>query len=438
MEVDNLTDAVLRYFSACEYTEAESVARTILSIDPGNGTALHILGQITAKDGRLGESVEYLGKALRECPNHPDILLHLGSALRLAGNPEQAIPYLRKATDAKRTHPTLLELGLCLSLTNAFEESVIHLSEALELNPDCQISALVLGDNAVKRNQLDEAIRCFRRLVAMAPQNPHWHSKLIRAYLIAGDPASALAACNECLSIAPAYTRAYALKYIAYSELGDHESSRRLFDYAKSIKRIAAKCPAGYTDIREFNAYLANYILSNTETLKGSEKYSTVNGWHSEFGALFKANKALGDAVHGMINGAIEEYISQIPHEPGHPMNICRPQTRQLMSWAVVMDYQGHQNPHIHPKSWLAGAYYVQLPDDFDAQPQKDAGHIAFGLGPKKLHRLREAETVTLKPVEGDFVIFPGYFWHHTIPLLSRQKRICVAFDLQPQVTWGN
>jgi hypothetical protein len=171
--------------------------------------------------------------------------------------------------------------------------------------------------------------------------------------------------------------------------------------------------------------------------LRDSDKYATVNGWHSEFGKLFDSNKELGKSMQQMIMAAFDEYKENIPDDSNHPVNIGWPTETDLTTWAVVMDHQGHQESHIHPKSWLSGVYYVQLPDDFDQQEDPHAGHIVFGRGHDELHPLHDPETVTLKPCEGDFVIFPGYFWHQTVPLQSHQKRICLAFDLQPTRGWG-
>jgi hypothetical protein len=35
-----------------------------------------------------------------------------------------------------------------------------------------------------------------------------------------------------------------------------------------------------------------------------------------------------------------------------------------------------------------------------------------------------------LQPREGRLLIFPGYFFHNTIPFVSTQRRISIAFDL--------
>ncbi len=37
---------------------------------------------------------------------------------------------------------------------------------------------------------------------------------------------------------------------------------------------------------------------------------------------------------------------------------------------------------------------------------------------------------VIIRPRLGLMVLFPSYFWHHTVPFTGDQERISVAFDI--------
>ena len=128
-----------------------------------------------------------------------------------------------------------------------------------------------------------------------------------------------------------------------------------------------------------------------------------------------------------------KNYISILPNDASHPVNLTRPKEYSIESWCVVLNTNGHQAPHIHPSAWLSGVYYVKLPEDFDQQKTPDAGYIVFGKGKEGLHHVDAPDTLTIKPVEGEFVMFPSYFWHHTIPLESKFERICLAFNVVPK-----
>jgi uncharacterized protein (TIGR02466 family) len=138
-----------------------------------------------------------------------------------------------------------------------------------------------------------------------------------------------------------------------------------------------------------------------------------------------------------IIEEAVDTYVAQLPRDAAHPIVLGSPTVTHIEPWAVVLDEHGNQAPHIHPKAWVSGCYYVAIPEDFDSQPDPNAGCIAFGQGEPDLHPLRKPETIVLRPAAGDMILFPSYYWHHTFPLQSRNKRICIAFDVVPTRGWG-
>lgn len=43
-----------------------------------------------------------------------------------------------------------------------------------------------------------------------------------------------------------------------------------------------------------------------------------------------------------------------------------------------------------------------------------------------------EEEECRVRPVPGLIVRMPGYFSHRTVPLGTKQRRVCVAFEIYP------
>ncbi len=210
------------------------------------------------------------------------------------------------------------------------------------------------------------------------------------------NPKAALEINAENLRIEPAYTRGFALKYLALSKIGDRTGTKYLYDYETLVQRISAKCPPPFHDIKDFNSELANHIINNVQLHSNSKAYTTVKGSHSGFDGLFINNKQLGDVVHNMVQNAVDKYISNLSLaslDSDHPINTSKPSEYRILIWAVVTGCGGHEMPHIHPKSWIGGSFYVELPDDFDTQPTQNAGWIEFGRGEEGLHQLRQPET---------------------------------------------
>ena len=42
-----------------------------------------------------------------------------------------------------------------------------------------------------------------------------------------------------------------------------------------------------------------------------------------------------------------------------------------------------------------------------------------------------------IQPREGRMLLFPGYFFHNTVPFASAERRISIAFDLVPEPAEG-
>ena len=70
----------------------------------------------------------------------------------------------------------------------------------------------------------------------------------------------------------------------------------------------------------------------------------------------------------------------------------CRPNAVTLQGWALVLQDDGREELHIHPKSWLSAVYYVRVP--------KSLGRGTPGGGPRGWFPWRGTEG-------GNVVVFP-------------------------------
>lgn len=373
-------------------------------------------------------------------PGNAQLMLEIGNALRLAKQNDEAVSYLRRALElGADRHACYLELGFTYKALNDSGSAESCFMNALKLNSACWDSARNLGQIYLAGGIPKKAKETMNHYLLLHPGNPHAYAELAKIYLAMSEPEAALGACEDALKVEPAYTRGFALKCVALTELDRRDELSYLFDTQNLVQRIHGKCPASFKNMGQFCKHLASFILSHPNLAKNNGDYlGAMNGYHTGYEVLFKTNKVLGAKVEKMILGAVDEYLSRLSVvDPRHPIHTSRPTNYRVKSWAVVTSLSGYAAPHIHPKSWVGGAFYVQLPDDFKTQPTEKAGWIEFGRGESEMHKLREPITASYEPIVGDFVMFPGYFWHNTIPLESTQKRICMAFDLEPLAGWG-
>ena len=124
--------------------------------------------------------------------------------------------------------------------------------------------------------------------------------------------------------------------------------------------------------------------------------------------------------------------MQDMPIDPAHPFAAQRPARWRLSAWAVVMEGQGYQAPHIHPQAWLSGVYYASVPPDMAASDTEQAGWIEFGEPLPDYRFTAKPELRLIRPEEGLMLLFPSYFFHRTLPFSAGGTRISIAFDVVP------
>lgn len=63
--------------------EAESIYSRVLEINPSHADALHLLGLVYHAQGKFGEAIEVIGKAIIQAPQVADFHSNLGAAERI-------------------------------------------------------------------------------------------------------------------------------------------------------------------------------------------------------------------------------------------------------------------------------------------------------------------------------------------------------------------
>jgi hypothetical protein len=250
------------------------------------------------------------------------------------------------------------------------------------------------------------------------------------AHLVDGKPAAALDAIEKGLNLSPGDTLGLALKVLALVENGDRELAAPLLDFENLVMSKQFGAPAGYGSLDEFNQTLVNHITSHP-SLRYSESNRSVVASQGT-GDLLVDPKGPFEAFEHMIRTAVEEYIDTVCHGIDHP-SLTHPPARWRPSvWATVMDAHGQQFSHFHPPGWLSGVYYPNLPSLMSEDDPERAGWIEFGPPYPRIPLKAEFDVTAYRPKEGLMFLFPSYVCHQTIPFVSNEKRVSIAFDIQP------
>jgi tetratricopeptide (TPR) repeat protein len=125
-------------------SEAETIYRTVLSVDSTNPDALNLLGAIAHQSGRYRQAIDYIRRAIASYeqavpakPPNPYAYSNLGEAYRAAGDSDNAKACYEKA----------------LAIRPDYAEAHYHLG-------------LVLAD----QGDDDQAIACYRKALSLKPE----------------------------------------------------------------------------------------------------------------------------------------------------------------------------------------------------------------------------------------------------------------------------
>ncbi len=377
--------------------DAEAAYRRAVELQPAMAQAWSNLGFVVQELGRLDEAVAVLERAVEIDPKFAGAQSNLGAALHEAERHEEAVAAYRRV----------------IALAPDFAEAYTNMGGALR----------ALGD-------IEGAVAAHRRAIELKPGLVSATINLGIALLQSGDAQGALGACDAYLEREPGNARALALKGVALDELGRRGEARALVDFDRLIQPIQLDAPPGYANLDDFNGALAEHILNHPTLVFAPTSHATRHGRHT--GELLVEPKGPMADLERMLNAAVEAYIRDHPADPGHPLLADPPKRWKLTVWSVVMGAQGHQVAHIHP-AWLSGCYYPRVPGLVASSQEAHAGWIEFGRPGVQIPYTVEPEIRAYQPKEGLVVLFPSYFYHHTVPYESDAERISIAFDVLRQ-----
>ncbi len=90
---------------AVDPTKASTTFTALINEDPENFMALNNLAYLYTEQGKPADALQYVEKALKLEPNHPDALDTMGRVLLLDGKTEEALKYFEQSLKIRPEHP---------------------------------------------------------------------------------------------------------------------------------------------------------------------------------------------------------------------------------------------------------------------------------------------------------------------------------------------
>lgn len=185
---------------------AEALCRQILLKSPKQPDALHLLGLIAHKAGRLDAAERLIADSLAIDSSVASRHNNLGIVLRAEGKLEQAIAAYEKALSLKPDYAAAYyNLGNVLHIQGKHEEAISSYRKALDIKPDYAEVHNCLGVLLQGQGRFDEAAEAYQRALSIDPNSWDAHNNMGNLLMVQGRLGEALEFFGRALALRPDY-----------------------------------------------------------------------------------------------------------------------------------------------------------------------------------------------------------------------------------------
>lgn len=392
----------------------------------------------TAKQLTAPQELELVRTAFAQNAS-PEMRVRLATLLLLADAFDEVVAVLAESARLTFEEELLLSQAYLARETTAdtlaagaAADRALSLAASLATSDTASAIALAYRGKAEMRSGDTAAARAtLRQALRLDPHNKDACKRLATLDLQAGDTTAILTMADELAERGAAHARLFAAEALAHARSGDAARARALMGFDDLHVARQLPPPPGWSDIRSFNAALAQELLAHPGLRY--ERYGTASALTWRIDAPATRAAPLFRALLDQLAIEIHNHVDRVG-AVDHPWARACPRAALLRSWCVITESDGFETWHVHQFGWLSGVYYVQVPESI-ANGDGLGGCLAFGL-PEDLAGPDAAATYgtpLVRPQEGLMLAFPSHSYHRTFPHGLREKRICVAFDLRPQ-----
>ena len=234
--------AAYRLLGAGKVAEAEVILRKVLTSDPDDAGALHLLGGIALGRGQIVAAEELVRKAIRFSPRNLEYHDNLGAVLLRRGKTDEAIAAFRTAIEidpgAAMTHNNL---GNALKQKGDFAGAAAAFRRMIELEPDIAGAHSNLGTALRASGKLEEAEESLRRAVELNANSAMVHGNLGVLLRDMARYGEAQASLEHALRIDPGYLPAKTNLALLWLLLGDFGRAWEFYTARRSVRNLHRK-----------------------------------------------------------------------------------------------------------------------------------------------------------------------------------------------------
>ncbi|MGE5500839.1 MAG: putative 2OG-Fe(II) oxygenase [Ignavibacteriales bacterium] len=409
--------------------EAEEAGRRAISLGLDAPEVWLVLARALQLQNRFEDAEAAFREAVARRPNYADALRDLAQLIWMrTADLSAALQPVDAAIASNPADPNLHHLRAVVQQFAGEPKAALEsLARGLALAP-ADIRLLIAASHiAAELRDADAALTFARRASDAAPGARAVEEALCLANLAVGDAAAAGEGAARLRAADPFNQFAIAMQATAW-RLTDDPRAHELYDYAAFVRPYRIETPEGWPDLAAFLADLKRSLDAlhqlDTHPLQQSLRHGT------QVQSLHLSPDPAIQAFFRSVDRALTRYMADVGHgdDPLRARNTGA--ARVHSAWSVRLRPSGFHVDHFHPEGWLSSAFYVETPDTaLDTSDRQ--GWIKFGqpgvptrpvLGPEHF----------VRPEPGLLVLFPSYMWHGTVPFISEESRMTIAFDVVP------
>jgi tetratricopeptide (TPR) repeat protein len=230
--IDLLTRAVAAQRSG-QADEAVRLYELVLTREPGNADALHLLGVVHAERGDTGRAASLMAAAVQANPRHAAIHFNYANLLQSVGALREALAHYDMATNVDpNAAQAWYNRGNCLARMALTEDSLASFEQALAVRPDYPAACLNRGVAQQKLGRFAAAAESYRRALRLLPGYVQAMCNLGNVLRIDGHWDEARQVCEDAVAQHPGHAEAHAHLGNVLQHLGDAAGALRSYDRA--------------------------------------------------------------------------------------------------------------------------------------------------------------------------------------------------------------
>ncbi len=166
--------------------------RRSIELNSGNSTAHYGYGAALLQQGLVDEAIKELNTSLYQFPNSAPVRLALGQAYEKQGNNNAALKEYQLSILIKPENPDpYLRIANIREQNGDLEVSLVDLRNALGQLPYNLELRMRIADTLVKLEKADDAIKAYKTILSMSPNNPQAVKGLTQSLYIKAQKAAA-------------------------------------------------------------------------------------------------------------------------------------------------------------------------------------------------------------------------------------------------------